>query len=318
MRIETGTKNHNSKPIISVVMAAYNEERLIREAVDSILNQSFGDLEFIIVNDCSTDKTPEILSEYNDSRIVLVNNEANIGLAKSLNIGIGHAKGELIARMDADDVSLPERLKLQYEYMESHPDVDILGGQAWQIDENGQHIGEKTKPISAEDISRCIEYVCPLIHPTYCVRKRVFEILHGYRDLATAQDYDFLLRAFEYGIRIENLPVKLIKYRLSPYGISYGNPLRGMVFARYILKMHKGRVRGRESDERIISFLKEYKKHSGHWFSFCYNTRNHFLRRSRNGNIFTRYLYLSLVFLASIMHYELFLSTLRSYRSLGW
>ena len=308
--------NHNS--LVSVIMSVYNGERFLKEAIDSILNQSFRDFEFIIIDDCSRDKTSEILSEYKDSRIVLVNNEANIGLAKSLNIGIRHAKGKFIARMDADDVSLPERLRLQYEYMESHPDVDILGGQAWKIDENGRIIGEITKPISAEDISRYIKYACPVIHPTYFVRKHVYEALHGYREfISPIEDYDFLLRAFEYGFKIENIPVKLIKYRLNAHGMSSSNTLRGMVFTRYILKMHKDRIKGRENDEKI-SFLKEYKKHSGRWFSFFHNARNYFLRRSKNGNIFIKYLYRSLIFLSSIMHYELFLYTFRAHRSLRW
>ena len=115
---------------ISVLMSVYNtKEEYLRKAIESILCQSFSDYEFIIFNDCSDEKTTAVLREYQDERIKLIENPENRGLTKNLNTGIALARGKYIARMDADDISLPNRLKIQYSYMEKYPDVDILGGE---------------------------------------------------------------------------------------------------------------------------------------------------------------------------------------------
>src|SRR3989344_5781814 len=122
-------KNHFCK--ISVLMPAYNARKYIGEAIESILNQTFKDFEFIIINDCSTDKTKKIIEEYanKDARIKLINNATNLGLTKSLNIGLKEARGEYVARLDADDVALPERLEKQYEFMEKNKETTLVG--AW-------------------------------------------------------------------------------------------------------------------------------------------------------------------------------------------
>ena len=117
-------------PQISVVMPAYNAEKYITEAIDSILFQTFKDFEFIIINDASTDSTKDIIESYKDPRIKLVNNEQNKGVAKSLNIGISVACGKYIARMDADDIALPERFQKQFDFMEQHPNIDVCGSWA--------------------------------------------------------------------------------------------------------------------------------------------------------------------------------------------
>ena len=111
-------------------MPAYNAEKYIAESIESILSQTFTDFEFIIINDASTDSTKEIIESFQDSRIILINNEQNLGVAKSLNIGIATAKGKYIARMDADDISLPERFQTQFNFMEKNPDIDICGSWA--------------------------------------------------------------------------------------------------------------------------------------------------------------------------------------------
>lgn len=304
------TKEKVPKPVISVVMPVYNVERFLRESIESVLNQSFGEFEFIIINDGSLDSTSEILNSFSDNRIRLIERE-NRGFASSLNEGISLSNGKYIARVDGDDINLPNRFELQYKYMELHPDVDILGGQAWNIDESGNIIGERIKPVSAEDISRLIEYNCPVIHPTYFVRKYVFEVLHGYRDLAPADDYDLLFRALEHRFKIENISEKIIKYRLNPHGMSMSNIMRSRLYARYVLKMHKNRIKGKGNDEKVIAFLKSIECKTSRWFNFCYNVRSYFLQHSKSRNIFTKYTYLSIAFLVSMMHYEIFLCTLR-------
>ena len=132
-----------NNPVITVLMSAYNAEKYLREAIESILNQTFKDFEFIIINDCSTDKTKKIIEEYanKDARIKLINNATNLGLTKSLNIGLEEARGEYVARLDADDVSLSERLEKQLEFMNKNRDITLTGAWAEIIDEEGKAKG---------------------------------------------------------------------------------------------------------------------------------------------------------------------------------
>ena len=128
-------------PKVSIIMSVYNGEKYLQEAIESILNQSYSGFEFIIVNDGSTDYTEEILNEYTDSRIVRINNQENIGLARSLNRAIETAHGELIARMDADDISAPDRFEKQVAYLDAELEVSVLGTYMKQIDADGNNLG---------------------------------------------------------------------------------------------------------------------------------------------------------------------------------
>ena len=127
-------------PKISVLMLAYNEERYIAETIESILNQTFKDFEFIIVNDGSTDKTEDIILSFHDPRIRLINNHVNLGLTISLNKGLSIAKANLIARQDGNDISCTKRLEKQLEFMNANPEVVVLGTNAKYINEKGKKI----------------------------------------------------------------------------------------------------------------------------------------------------------------------------------
>ena len=131
----------NVQPLCSVVMPTYNDSRHLAAAIESILDQTFRDFEFIIIDDCSTDKTPEILEQYRcqDTRIRIVRNAENLGVARSLNKAIALTQSPFIARMDGDDLSLPTRLEKQIAYMQAHPEVGVLGTQNIFIDEQGQY-----------------------------------------------------------------------------------------------------------------------------------------------------------------------------------
>ncbi len=133
----------SENPKVSVIMSVYNGDKYLREAIESILNQTFTDFEFIIVNDGSTDNSLEIIESYDDERIKTINNKKNIGLTKSLNKALKFAKGKYIARQDADDVSLPNRFEKQVEYLDSHPEVALVGTSVYLIDENGKIIGKR-------------------------------------------------------------------------------------------------------------------------------------------------------------------------------
>src|SRR3989344_2688822 len=121
-------------PKVSILMGAYNASQYVRSAIDSVISQTFPHWELLIINDCSTDETRAIIQSYHDPRLHLLENRQNLGLTKSLNIALGQAQGEYIARLDTDDISLPERLTTQVHFLESHPEIALVGSLAKLID----------------------------------------------------------------------------------------------------------------------------------------------------------------------------------------
>ena len=181
-------------------MSVYNGEKYLAEAIESILGQTFTDFEFIIINDGSSDRSVEIIQEYGkqDGRIRLIENENNIGLALSLNKGIDAARGRYIARMDADDISLPDRFAIQVNYLESHQEIWVLGSSIQIIDEKGRVMRQVDYPsdpgvlrwnmmLGAEGI------VC---HPACMLRKELFEAVGYYKNFPTSQDLELWTRLF--------------------------------------------------------------------------------------------------------------------------
>jgi glycosyltransferase involved in cell wall biosynthesis len=192
-------------------MPAYNAELYISEAIESILSQSFKDFEFIIINDGSTDRTEELILSYNDSRIRYVKNQNNIKLVASLNKGIKLAKGEFLTRMDADDISLPDRLITQVNFMLDNPTIDISGGQ---MDIFGTHEGKSNYPLTHEE---CL--LCLLDQPSFSnnlfIIKTEKVIAHNlFFDLnyLHAEDYKFYTDALKV-LRGANITQTLTKYR---------------------------------------------------------------------------------------------------------
>jgi len=183
------------KPKITVLMAVYNGEKYLHQAIESILNQTFKDFEFLIINDGSTDKTAKILQSYHDPRIKIINNEKNIGLTASLNMGIDMSKSEYITRMDADDISLSTRFDKQINYMEENKDIALLGTFAHVIDENGSIIGGMYKPTDDMDIKKTLKRVNPLVHGSIMMRRESLFSVGKYDPLfKKAQDYELWLR----------------------------------------------------------------------------------------------------------------------------
>lgn len=197
---------------ISFIMSAYNAENFIKEAIDSILSQTFTDFEFIIINDASTDSTESIIKSYGDSRIKLRNNQQNEGLAKSLNAGLDIANGKYIARMDADDVSLPERFQKQFDFMEQNPDVDLCGTF---YETFGDKIFVVRTPENDTDIKDTLFFYNCIAHPSVMIRKDSFE-KYGIKydeDLRSAQDYELWCREAD-RLKYANIPEILLKYRI--------------------------------------------------------------------------------------------------------
>lgn len=205
------------KPKITVLLPVYNCELYIKEAVDSILNQTYSDFEFLIIDDASTDATVAIIKTYNDPRIQLIQKPQNSGYTNSLNYGLSIAKGEYIARMDGDDISLPERFAKQVAFLDANLDV-ILCGTFYSI------IGTErvvTVPENFEDIKLALLRKCCFGHPTVMIRKNSLDRLLVIYDVnkEPAEDYDLWVRLLAIG-KMHNLQEVLLNYRIHDSQVS--------------------------------------------------------------------------------------------------
>lgn len=201
---------------LCVLMATYNDERYLQSALDSILNQTYTDFELLVVNDGSTDRTVDILQHCaaRDARIRVVNCEANGGLARALNIGLAQTRAQFVARMDADDIALPQRLQRQMDYLQAHPEIDVLGTFSEDIDESGRRTGRiRRMPVGVRKNADLV-WTNPVIHPTVVFRADKIKQLAGYDEtLRRRQDYDLWFRVVASGMKIDNLPEVLLLYR---------------------------------------------------------------------------------------------------------
>lgn len=194
-------------PLVSVLMPVYNVEKYIILAIESVLNQSLNDIEIIIVDDGSTDKTFSIASYYStlDSRVKVYKNDYNLGISRTLNVGLKHCTSPYIARMDGDDIMDFDRLLRQYNFLENNKDYGLVGCWIKNINESGDEIGLCEYPCTHENVLLCIGLTSPVLH-IWMGREIVYQKLDGYRDTNPAEDYDFLLRSIDYGFKVGNLP----------------------------------------------------------------------------------------------------------------
>jgi glycosyltransferase involved in cell wall biosynthesis len=200
------------QPVVSFVVPLLNGVTYLREAVDSLLGQTFHDFEIIVVDDGSTDGSIELLAGISDARLRLVQNSPSRGLAGSLNQGIALARGSYIARMDADDVSLPERLSVQIKFLEAHPEVAVCGTWAKHIDASGAEFGPRRTPVGKEMASEFWK-PSPMIHPSVVARRTVLQAFPYDEALRGAEDYDLWLRLRKQ-FALENIPEFLLLYRI--------------------------------------------------------------------------------------------------------
>jgi len=203
-------------PTVSVLMTVYNGRKYLAAAIDSILSQTFGDFEFLIIDDGSKDDSPAILRDYanRDSRVRVIT-QVNKGLTHSLNEGLQLARGRYIARMDADDLSLPQRIEKQVKFLDDHPEYVLIGCRCMLIDPDGYPIREKPDTVADHDQidGLLMKMGWPLVHPAVMMRAEVVRKIGGYDEsYRTNQDHELFLRLAEVG-KLANLQEILLRYR---------------------------------------------------------------------------------------------------------
>lgn len=208
-------------PRVSVVLPVYNGEPFVAEAIGSILAQSFADFEVIALNDGSRDGSGEILDRIaRTDRRVIVLHQTNAGIIAALNSGLALARGEFIARMDADDVAHPERFARQLAFLDAHPDIAVVGSAVTLIDESGRPIRDVAYPATPEAVAEFLETGAALAHPSVMMRRHAVRAVGGYRAAYRhAEDYDLWLRMAQ-RYRLANLPDRLLLYRQHPAKLS--------------------------------------------------------------------------------------------------
>ena len=207
------------KEKVSILMPVYNSEKFLNEAIESILNQTYKNIEFIIVNDGSTDKSMDIINSYKDKRIRIINNAENRGIVYSLNTGLKICTGKYIVRMDSDDISYKNRIEEQVLYMEKNLDI-IAAGTYVKIFGDGIKEKIKKNPILFEELKVKNLFSAPIYHPTLIIRREIFQKLKYIEGYDGYEDFDLWQRLINSGYKISNLPKELLKYRIVKTSIS--------------------------------------------------------------------------------------------------
>lgn len=269
--------NGKQGDLISILMPTYNVAPFVTEAVRSILGQTWQHIELIIVDDCSTDGTYEILNELvkTDSRIKLFRNEVNSKICITLNRAWKETKGEYIARMDGDDVSEPERLDVLITYLKSHPNVDLVGSQLISIRENGETLSYKECLRTPEYITQGNQ-MCPCVSHCWMAKRSVYEKLNGYRNIPYVEDYDFLLRGAAAGFHYANVEEYLHRIRIRDGNTGSTNGLKQRKAKSFVQQINAGNEELNEADlaKRFVEAI-----------SFTDSEQNHYLKAHKHLDI---------------------------------
>lgn len=246
--------------MISVLTSVYNEqENEIRESLDSILSQSYSDFELILVVDKpDNEEAIKILREYEekDSRVKVIINEKNIGLAMSMNVAAAAASGEYFLRMDADDVCYPERFQKQYDCINGS-DYDLVCGNYDFIDEDGNMLPQKVAVYNDKQLHKLMPLRNIIHHPTVIMRADKFRAVGGYRNYKCAQDYDLWLRMLCRGYKMHMMPEKLIKYRVRLASTTVMHRYKQSCTGQYIRELYKKKMQG-YTYEKYLEYLKDH------------------------------------------------------------
>ncbi|WP_421427810.1 glycosyltransferase [Limosilactobacillus fermentum] len=229
---------------IAGLMTSYNEPiEYLKASVESMLNQTYRLTELVIVLDDPTNQAAkDYLESMDDSRITVLKNEKNLGLALALNRGLGVIKSDYVARMDADDIAHLDRLEKQIRYLlDNH--LDFVASNVNDMNEAGQMLGTGTKyPTTDRKIKKYLKYGDPMPHPSWLVKKVVYDQLGGYHDILSCEDYEFVIRAAQVDVNFGLVSEPLINYRINAKGITQTNKARQMVISEWSQEQYRNKV----------------------------------------------------------------------------
>jgi len=249
-------------PEVSVIMPVYNASDYLTEAIDSIICQTFGDWELILIDDGSTDNSRDIIKTYakSDRRIRYYKNEQNLGLIRTLNKGIGLCTGRYIARMDADDISLPDRFEVQYRFLESNIDIAMCGTYALLIDAKGDEVGRVTHLSSDEYIRINLMFSPSFIHPSIMIRTDVLRSNPYDEAYKHAEDYELWCRIAN-NYKVANIPSFLLKYRWHTTNVSVVNNFSQEDTKRRIIRRELQRLALNPDKEELWLHTVSYRQY---------------------------------------------------------
>ena len=246
--------------LVSVIIPVYNVERFVKEAIQSIQNQTYKNLEIIVIDDGSSDKTYAIVEGLaeDDNRIKVYKNDKNQKIVKTLNRALSLAYGEYIARMDGDDISAPDRIEKKVNFLEENKEIDLVGCSMKAIDIDGNEIGQTVHYSNQNLLLESLECVTPVSH-IWVARKSLYEKLSGYREISGVEDYDFLLRMTSAGFKYSNLEDYFGYFvRLGRVGNTISSlGIRQRKMHSYVFKLYKERLKI-QKDSFSEENLKEY------------------------------------------------------------
>lgn len=278
-------KENSDTELVSVIMAVYKENKeILSLAIESILNQTYTNIEFVIILDNPGGKEQiECIQKYSDKRIKLFINEKNIGLVKSLNKGLELATGRYIARMDADDISIVERIEKQIAFLKKY-NYDLCGSHIQNFYDNENQKVWRC-PINPNSIKKVLRFQTAIGHPAWFGKREVFDTLEGYREIFACEDYDFLLRATQKGFLLSNVPEILLKYRLNPMSISRTNSGKQELIKRFLAKNY------RKNKIVKLSELEEYVNSNKYKRNLEKTIKYTKIKEERNRNISNKFNY---------------------------
>jgi glycosyltransferase involved in cell wall biosynthesis len=267
---------------ISVLMPAYNAGKYIREAIHSVLAQTYPHFELLIINDGSVDDTAGIIASFTDPRIHVIHHEMNKGIAAALNTGLLHARADYIARFDADDICFPRRLEIQFHFLSTHPGYIVTGSDAEYIDEGGEHLFHFTcnGHVHTQILKKIYSH-CPFIHSAVMYRKDAVLSAGGYSVHAhNFEDYFLWVRLHNYG-KFHNLPQPLIRVRFNPHSATIDEKRRGRLFRKMKREIiHRGTITEQEGSvlHALIKSQDVHKIKESAYYTLCgkkYLVNNH-------------------------------------------
>lgn len=239
-------------PFVTVVVPSFNEDpHIVRASFESIRAQTFADFECIVVDESTKQELAEACRALCavDPRFIYIHPQERLGLPKSLNLAIGKARGQLIARFDSDDVCMPERLALQVGFLQSNPEISVVGGALDIINTEGQLLAQRHYPLTPTEIAKGMQLTTTVAHPTVMYRKVAIEQHGGYNpDFRFSEDLDLWLRWMNAGLQFANLPQVLVQYRQD-------NTRRGAGHWRFNLRARVANFSTQHLVRRIIGIV---------------------------------------------------------------